>query len=160
AVLEAFEPDHFQCAADALSSLAPWNAFDLEPVADVVGNRHVREERVVLEHGVGLAGVWRQRGDVAPAELDAAGVGTFETGDEPQQRRLARPGGSEQREELALVHLEIDAVGRDDGPIALADALQPQCQALPPGCHGAPRGRRAQSRDAITCLICVYSSIE
>ena len=132
AVLEPFEPDHLQCAADALAPARSRNAFDLEPVADVLAHRHVWEERVVLEYGVGLADVWREHGDIAAAQLDAAGVGTFEAGDEPQQRRLARPRRAEQREELAFAHLEVDAVSRDDVPVALADALQAQGQAFPP----------------------------
>src|SRR5439155_22621371 len=114
----------------------------------------------VLEHGVGLADVWREHGDIAAAQLDAAGVGTFEAGDEPQQSRLARPRWTEQREELAFAHLEVDAVSRDDVPVALAQALQAQGQAFPPACHGALQGLCAQSREATTCSLFVYSSCD
>ncbi len=46
-VLEALEAHHLQRATDALAPLLAGDALDLEPVADVVGHRHVREKRVV-----------------------------------------------------------------------------------------------------------------
>ena len=98
------------------------------------------------------------------AELDPAGVRALETGDEPEEGGLARAGRPEQGEELAFVHVEVDAVDGDHGTVVLADALQPQgrrSRAL--GGRSASAllgGLYRQSSEAITCLICVYSSSE
>ena len=62
---------------------------DPQPVRDVVHHGHVREQRVVLEHGVDVAVERRPAGDVAAAELDRAGGRQLEAGDHPQHRGLA-----------------------------------------------------------------------
>jgi hypothetical protein len=108
----------------------------------------VREEGVILEDGVGVPLVRRHRRDVTAAQLDAAGVGSLEAGDDPQERRLARARRPEQREELALGDCEVDAIDGYDLAVVLPYALE------------SKRGRLAQSSDAITCLSCVYSSSE
>jgi hypothetical protein len=81
----------------------------------------VREERVVLEDRVHVAGVRRAAGDVLAAQLDAPRVGTLEAGDDPQRRRLPEPGRAEHREELAARDLEVDRVDGDDVAVGLAD---------------------------------------
>ena len=115
----------FEDLLDAALALAARNALDAQAVADVLGDGHVREERVVLEDGVDVALVGRAVRDVGAAELDSSFVGALEAGDQPQRRRLARSGRAEQREELAGGDLEIDPVDRDDVAVRLADALEP-----------------------------------
>jgi hypothetical protein len=110
----------------------------------------MREEGVVLEDRVGVAEVRRHRRDVATGELDATGVRPLEAGDHPKQGGLARAGWTEQREELALIDDEVDAVDGDDLAVVLSYPLEAKRR----------RMRFAQSRDAITCLSCVYSSSE
>ena len=63
--------------------------------------------------------------DVEAAQLDAPFVRSFEARDQPQRRRLAGAGRSEQREELARLHLEVDAVDGDDVAVGLAHAEKP-----------------------------------
>ena len=46
----------------------------------------------------------------------------FESGDEAQERGLARAGGSEQRQKLARRHGEVDAIERPVGAEAFRDA--------------------------------------
>lgn len=62
--------------------------------ADVVGHRHVREQRPVLWHVADQALVCGDRGvgvdQWLAVEHDAARVGEFEPGDHPQQGGLAR----------------------------------------------------------------------
>ena len=57
-------------------------------------------------------------GDGGPAELDDPGIRVIEPRDQPQQRGLAGPGRSEQRDDLAGADRELD-VAEDDvlGPI-------------------------------------------
>ena len=56
---------------DPLADLGLVDAGDLEREAHVVGDRHVRVERVVLEHHRDVAVLGRQVGDVAVADADA-----------------------------------------------------------------------------------------
>ena len=85
-----------------------------QPERDVVEDVEVREERVALEDGVHLPLVRRRRRHVGAVEQDLAAVRPLEAGDQPQRRRLAATGRSEQREELAAVDVQVDAVDRDD----------------------------------------------
>ena len=62
-------------SGDTLGALAPGDAAHAQPVADVVGDSHVREERVVLEDGVDLPGERRIACDVPPAEVDRPASG-------------------------------------------------------------------------------------
>ena len=69
--------------------------------ATLRATRHVREQRVALEHGVHRTLFRRLVGEVLAVEPDAARVGRIEAGDHAQQRGLAAAGGAEQREEFA-----------------------------------------------------------
>ena len=65
AVAEAREADHLQRPLDALLTRGLGDPFHAKPVADVVRDRHMRKQGVVLENGVGVAEVGRRRGHVA-----------------------------------------------------------------------------------------------
>ena len=77
--------------------------------ADVVGHRHVREQRVVLEHHADVAAVRRQRDDRLAVDGDVAGGRHLEAGDHHQGRGLARAARAEQGQELARADVERDA---------------------------------------------------
>ena len=86
-----------------------------QPEGDVLEDRHVAEQRVVLEDEADVpalrAAAWsrpRRRGSTAPC------VGHLEAGDDAQQRRLAGAGRAEQRDQLAGRHGEVDAVEHAD----------------------------------------------
>ena len=70
------------------SSLA--TRLTLQAVLDVLGHRHVREQRVVLEHRVHVALVRREAGHVRAVQQDRARGRALEAGDHPQAGRLAR----------------------------------------------------------------------
>ena len=124
ALLVAGQAHELERLGRAAAALLARDLGDLEAVLDVVADRHVREQRVVLEDRVDVARVGRQAGDVGAAQLDRAGVGDREAGDQPQRRRLARAGGAEQREELALGDVEVDAVDGGEVAVALGQAAQ------------------------------------
>ena len=69
---------------------------DLEPERDVAAHGHVLERGVVLEDEADVALLRRQRRRVFAGDLDRAGVGLFETGDDAQQGRLAAAARTEQ----------------------------------------------------------------
>ncbi len=81
---------------------------DREAERDVLPHRHAGEERVVLEDHAHAALLARQpRGDLA-VDDDVAAARVDEAGERPQRRRLAAAGRPEEREELALVDLEVE----------------------------------------------------
>ena len=92
----------------------------LEPIGDVLRDRHVREQRVVLEHDAGAAARRRQMVDRFAVEQHAAFALRDEAGDDAQQRRLAAAARPEQRDELAAGKVELDAVDRGD----IAEAMR------------------------------------
>ena len=96
-----------------------------QAVLDVAEHVHVREQGVVLEDGVDVAGERRPAGDVVAAEEHPAGGRLLEAGDHPQHRGLAGAGRAEHREELAVADLQVETGDRGDRPERLRDALQP-----------------------------------
>ena len=78
----------------------------------------MREEGVALEDGVDVALVGRQPGHVLALQLDQAGGGHLEAADHPQRRGLAAAGRPQEREELAVLDIEVDVV--DGGAVAEA----------------------------------------
>jgi len=103
------EADQVEHLGDACLPVLPVS----KSVRDVGRDRQVREERVVLEDDADPAPFGGNAacriGDDDTLELDAPRIGLLETGDEAQGRRLAAPRGSEQGEELAGPHVEVDA---------------------------------------------------
>ncbi len=96
----------------------------LQPEADVVGHREVREQRVVLEHHCDLAlRRWQPR-DIAPADGDAAAGGLLQPRDDAQRGRFAAARRAEEHAEAALVHLKVDALQRMRGTPLLANVLE------------------------------------
>src|SRR6201999_4198041 len=84
-------------------------AMGLQPEGDVLGDREVWKQGVVLEHHADIALVRRQARDVLAVELDRAAIDAEQAGDDAQQGGLAAARRAEQRDELALGDGEIDA---------------------------------------------------
>ena len=116
----AREPDHVEDARGALCDLGARDAAHLERKADVLGDRHVRPHRIGLEHDAELAPLGHQvdAGVVVEhrlaGDLDRAGIRGLETGEAAQNRGLAAARRSEQRQGVALLDGERDAVDRDE----------------------------------------------
>ena len=80
-------------------------------------DRHAREDAPALGRlGDRQPGdlVGRQPRDVAPVEGDGSLAGARIAEDGHHQRRFAGAVGADQRDDLTLVHVEIDALQRDD----------------------------------------------
>ena len=120
-VLELRQGQH---ARDLLVDPRSRPARDTRAESDVLAHAEVREERVALEDRVHAAPVRRQRRDLDAVEEDATPVGPLETGEHAQQRRLAAAARAEQREELALLDVEGNAVDRLQRAEALRDAIE------------------------------------
>ena len=103
----------------------------LQAEGHVLAHRHVRVERVVLEHHRDVAILRRQVVHHAPADDDLAAGNLLEAGDHPQQRGLPAPGGADQNDELAIVDVEGRRVQDLRGAERLVDATNLD------GCHEA-----------------------
>jgi len=92
---------------------------------NVLEDRHVPEQGVVLEHEPHLALARGKVRHVVAVEEDpaAARVGELEPGDDPQEGRLPGARRAEEGHELALRHVQVDAVERRVGAELLADAM-------------------------------------
>ena len=96
------------------------SAFDdlllAQPVADVLGDVHVREQGVVLEDRVHVAPVGRDAGDGLAGEVDLARGRLLEAGDHAQGRGLAAARRPEERVERPARDRQAHRVDRDDVP--------------------------------------------
>src|SRR6476620_12590063 len=97
----------------------------------------MREERVVLEHGVDVALVRRCVSNGCAVQEDLTGSRLLEAGDHSQGGRLPAPGRPEEREELTSRDVEIDAVHRGH----LVELLGQLAQFDFAACHWSPEAR-------------------
>ncbi len=122
--LQALESDDIEELEHPLAALAARHPLQLQPEGDVVVDRHVREERVLLEDHVDRPAVRRDGGDVLPLQDDATLVRRLEAGDHPERRRLAAAARAEQREELSVSDRDVDVAHRFRLAEALADPFE------------------------------------
>ena len=98
-------------------------ALHAEAEGDVLGDRHMREDRMVLEHH---GDVPFARGEVRHlpfADEDAAAAGPFEACDDAQKRGLAASGGTEQHQEFLVADGERYVLEDGDGAEGLANGI-------------------------------------
>src|SRR5271155_3931101 len=117
--------------------------FDLESEGDVFEYRHVTEQSVVLEHKSDLSIANRPQRRVTAVEQYLALVGPIEAGDDAQQRGLAAARGTEQCDQCARRHVQVDVLDRGEfaellGYTAQSDAHEFSLQ----------RARRAACRNS------------
>jgi hypothetical protein len=153
------QADHLEHPPDALAQLGAAEPLPprqhLKRERDVAEHRHVRPDRVRLEHHAQPAPVGRQVDALAVVvqhrvlEADDSGVGPLQAGDRPQRGGLATAGRPQQGEQLALLDLEahpVDGVLRllpgtgplplerpraPPGPVALDQSLDRQHRLVP-----------------------------
>ncbi len=89
-------------------------ARHLQRKSDVLSHRHMREQRVALEHGMHRAFFSGSVGEVFAVEQNLPGIGQIEAGDHAQYRGFAAAGRAEQREEFARLDAEADVVHGDE----------------------------------------------
>ncbi len=149
AFVHALEGDELQQFPSAGQPIAVLHAPDAERELDVVGDAHVAEQGVVLEHEADAAVARRDAGDVAPVQRYPAVVDLDQARDRAQQRALAAARGAEQHQEFALLDLDRDVVDDRQRLIPLGDLVE--CDghgAKPAGPSGRLRGRLVCGRFA------------
>jgi len=103
-------------AIDRRLDLGLAHAGQLQAEGHVLGHRHVRIERVALEHHRNAALGRRHLVDQLASDVQLAGGDLLQTGDAAQHGRLAAARGPDEDHELAVADLQVDA--RDDGQVA------------------------------------------
>ena len=111
----------------ALSTRAAISAlgarFSFKRKGHVVGDRHMRVERVILEHHGDVALFRRHIVHHALADPDLARRDFLEARDHAQQGGLAAARGADERDEFPVEDLDIDAVNDLGRTVGLADIL-------------------------------------
>ena len=102
--------DHGQRFIDSLANLVLRALFHLQAIGHVVEHRHVGKQRVMLEYGIEGTIFRGSVGEILSRQGDAALIGMFETGHQPQQGGFSAPGRAQQGNELAVVDLKIQTV--------------------------------------------------
>ena len=119
-----------------------------QTVADIVGDGHMFEERIVLKNHADMAVLHGQIGRVLAVEEDPAAIGRIEARDHPQQRRLAGARGSKQRDEFARLNVEADVAQGRKGAEILLDSLDANGSSALTSFSVGERVQRARQRDA------------
>ena len=101
----------------------------------------------MLEHEADAAVAHRNVGRVLVAEIDVAAVGVFEAGDHAQDRRLAGARGAEQRDQLAALDVERDAVHGAERVEGLHDIVEADLHGVFP-CATTGAGEASAGRPA------------
>ena len=155
-VEEALHPEHGQVALPAPRDLGPGHAPQLADVAQVLGHAQVRVQAERLGE---IAHVLARRARRSAEQLGLAGGGLHHAAQDLERRGLARPVRPDEPEDLAHLHLEVDAAHRLGGAVALGQAPRPDrgCGRLArpahrgtltgaPGARATPRPRRGSPR--------------
>ncbi len=110
AVLLAAQLHHVQRTGHALDALVLGHVAHAQGVGHVVAHRHVRKQRVVLEHHAKVALVRRRAGDGLFVEEDFARGGRLETGQHHQRGGLAGARGAQQGQEFTALDLQVQVL--------------------------------------------------
>ncbi len=106
------QADEGQRLVHAAPDLGLGHAALAQAEGHVLEHRHVGEERVGLEHHAEPPLVGRARRHVLAVDDHAAGARRHEARDQVERRRLPAAGRAEEREQLALVHREVEGIHR------------------------------------------------
>ena len=109
-MLKALETDGLQHLHDPLLDLSLRQLLHPQTEGDVLIHIQVREQGVLLENGVDLPLIGRDVINPHTIEQDISRRRRRETSDDTQRGGLAAPAGSEQREELLVIDVQIDVI--------------------------------------------------
>ena len=122
--LHTREPDHVEHPANPPRDPRARRSPHPEPERDIVEDGLVGEQRIVLEHQTHVAVLGIEPCDIPGAEHDAPLVGKQETSHDVQRGGLAAPARSQQREELALAHVDVDGPHAERRAVPLDHTLE------------------------------------
>src|SRR5439155_11552267 len=109
---------------DAPADLGPGDAAIAQRERHVLEHRHMRIERIILEHHGDVAILGIEFVDDPAVDPDLARRDVLEAGDHAQQGALAAARGANEDDELAVGDFEVDAVHDRDLTERLADPVE------------------------------------
>ena len=125
AMAEAPEADQIEHALDPFLRFGPRPPSHRQRERDVVGDRQMREQRVVLEHHAEIPGMRRLIEDRASVEQDVPGRRLLEAREHHQGRGLARSGRTQERQEFSGLDRKVELLdGVGLSVVGLADSFQ------------------------------------
>ncbi|MGY3235295.1 hypothetical protein ACVMAJ_002185 [Bradyrhizobium sp. USDA 4448] len=107
---QGFHLDHAQRRADAVLRFGLARVAHGERESDILRDRQMRKQGIVLEYHADVALVGRHVLDRPVREIDLAPGGDLEARQHHQRGRLARARRAEQGDELALPDVEIEVL--------------------------------------------------
>jgi len=132
------QPDEVQQLLNPEGDVGPRHAPVRQPIADIVADREVGEERIGLEDDAEVALGRRQRRHVPALLVDRPGGLRIKARDRAQQRRLAAARRPEETDELALLDVERDVAQRCEGAVAFGEVADLE---IGHSCHPEAEGR-------------------
>ncbi|MNL43836.1 hypothetical protein D3C87_1663680 [compost metagenome] len=117
------EADHFEDVLDPAVAFFGRDFADAQRVGHVVGDSHVREQRITLEHHAVVPLLGGALDDVDTLFHQLARSRAEETGQDHQQGGFTRAGRAQQGQEFALANIQIDVIQRRETAVILADTL-------------------------------------
>ena len=124
AIEKLVEAEDRGCGGDPLLDVGLGDLPQLQAERHVVADRHVRVERIALEHHRDIAILRRDVVDDALADPERAVADLLEAGDHPEAGRLAATGRSDEHHEFAICDFEVEIVDREDVTIFLGDMVE------------------------------------
>src|SRR6185312_12420598 len=134
---QVFQTEHARRIRHTLFDFRTSVAAQFQPERQIPGHRHVRVQRVVLEHHCDVAFARRQVVDGATVDADGARGDVFQARDRAQQRGLAATRWPHQYQQFAVRDGEACARHGDLAVVVhLADVVEPNRR------HAFPRSSR------------------
>ena len=124
ALQQGLEIEHARSLADAGVDLALRHPLELERKRHVLPHRHVRVERVALEHHGDVAALGREKVDEVPVDQDLAAGGLVEAGENTQERRFSASRGPDERDEFPVGDTNVDVFQDFHQAVGLANAFE------------------------------------
>ena len=123
-VTQALHLNHFQSTLDPPGPLVGRDLAHHEAVFDVLPDRHVRPEGVVLEHHPRIPLVGRHQRHISLIEQNPPPLGLIEPGNEAEQCRLAASRRAKKKEELTPLDVQTHPLDGNDVVEALRDPFK------------------------------------
>ncbi|CCJ92506.1 hypothetical protein BN131_179 [Cronobacter malonaticus 681] len=103
------------------------DAFNHQPVSDILQHRHMRKQRVILKDRVNVALPRRQLAGFAPEQANSAVAQLLKARDHPQTGGFAGAGRPQHREKLPVFNRHADVIDRAHVAVAPRDLLKLHC---------------------------------
>src|SRR5262249_41813233 len=113
-VKQAVDPEEAGGPIDLPLDLGPWRTLSSQRKCNVVGDSQVRIKAVALKYHGDATRARRDVIDDFVVDQDVAGRLPLETGDDPQEGRLAAARWAEQHQKLAVADRQADAIDGGD----------------------------------------------